>query len=138
MNVSADGQEDQNRRTWREESEVPVHADSNDLRETGQASTADGSEQKRGTRTTVKEAHSEQGEDGFGKILSQLRKLREEHLKYVNAHTERLKERLAEDEEHRQQLISEMDELEQEIILQLRGNEQENELEPEPEVETQP
>ncbi len=138
MNVSADGQEDQNRRTWREESEVPVHADSNDLRETGQASTADGSEQKRGTRTTVKEAQSEQGEDAFGKILSQLRKLREEHLKYVNAHTERLKERLAEDEEHRQQLISEMDELEQEIILQLRGNEQENELEPEPEVETQP
>jgi hypothetical protein len=31
-----------------------------------------------------------------------------------------------------------MDELEQEIISQLRGNEQENELEPEPEVETQP
>jgi hypothetical protein len=137
MNVRADGQEDQNRRTWREESKVPVHADSNNLRETRQASPADGSEQKRGTGTAVKEAQSEQGEDVLGKILSQLRKLREEHLKYVNAHTERLKERLAEDEEHRQQIISEMDELEQEIILQLRGNEQENELEPEPEVETQ-
>lgn len=57
--------------------------------------------------------------DIFGKILRQLREIREAHLAYVNAHTERLRARLTEDEEYRQKIAENMDRLEQEIMTQL-------------------
>lgn len=51
-----------------------------------------------------------------GGILRQLKQIKEAHLAYVNAHTERLRARLAEDEQHRQQIIDDIDQLGQEIV----------------------
>ena len=53
---------------------------------------------------------------GFGGILRQLRELRDEHLAFVDAHSERLRTRLAEDERHRKQIISKMALLERQIV----------------------
>lgn len=50
-----------------------------------------------------------------GGILRQLKQIKEAHLSYVNNHTERLKARLAEDEEHRQNVIDDINILEKQI-----------------------
>jgi hypothetical protein len=56
------------------------------------------------------------GEGNTGKILSQLRGLKEAHLAYVKAHEERLEARLNENREHQLKVIAEMNRLEREII----------------------
>lgn len=50
-----------------------------------------------------------------GGILRQLKQSMEEHLAYVDAHTERLKARLAEDEAQRRKLLAEMAALEEDL-----------------------
>ncbi len=50
-----------------------------------------------------------------GGILRQLKQTKESYLEYVNAHTERLKLRLAEDETQRKQLMDDIARLESEI-----------------------
>ena len=51
----------------------------------------------------------------IGGILRQLRQLQEAHLAYVEAHGERLEARLADNRKHKQQIISDMEELEKGI-----------------------
>lgn len=53
---------------------------------------------------------------GAGGIIRQLRELRDEHLGFVDAHSDRLKARLADDERHRKQIIEKMDLLERQIM----------------------
>lgn len=65
------------------------------------------------------------GETTTGKILSQLRELREAHLAYVKAHEQRLEARLRESREHQDKVVDEMDRLEQEIIDLLSNSETE-------------
>lgn len=54
-------------------------------------------------------------EGNLGGIVSQLRELRDQHLAFVDAHTERLKARLADDEQHRKEIIEKMNQLECQI-----------------------
>ncbi|NET87941.1 MAG: hypothetical protein F6K45_07580 [Kamptonema sp. SIO1D9] len=70
---------------------------------------------------------SKQGQESAGGILSQLRKIKKAHLQYVNAHSERLKARLAEDEIHRKEVIEEIAALEFELIAIGLGCESEEE-----------
>lgn len=51
----------------------------------------------------------------IGGILRQLRQLQEAHLAYIEAHGERLEARLADNRKHKQQIISDMEELEKGI-----------------------
>lgn len=59
------------------------------------------------------------GKANLGKILSQLRKLQHSHLAYVQAHEERLKNRLKAAEEHHSNITDQMNHLEQEILALL-------------------
>ena len=59
------------------------------------------------------------GEASLGKILSQLRELQRSHLAYVEAHEERLQNRLKAAKEHHTTVINQMNELEQEILCLL-------------------
>lgn len=59
------------------------------------------------------------GEANLGKILSQLRELQRSHLAYVEAHEERLENRLKAAKEHHTTVINQMNELEQEILYLL-------------------
>lgn len=115
--MMGNGEEDKARGVRRKQDQIRIHADGDGIRETGHSSTTDGSKPKRGDRENFKEDDTEQGAEPIGKILSQLRELREAHLAYVNAHSDRLKARLAEDDEHRSQIVEGMDSLEQEILL---------------------
>lgn len=45
-----------------------------------------------------------------------MRELRDEHLAFVDAHSNRLKARLADDEQHRKQITKKMDLLERQIM----------------------
>lgn len=51
----------------------------------------------------------------IGGILRQLKRAKESYLEYVNAHSERLRLRLAEDEAQRKQLLDDIARLEREI-----------------------
>ncbi|MEG4459275.1 hypothetical protein QUA58_31410 [Microcoleus sp. N9_A1] len=59
------------------------------------------------------------GKANIGKILSQLRVLQQSHLAYVEAHEERLKNRLKAAEEHHNNITDQMNQLEQEILALL-------------------
>jgi hypothetical protein len=59
------------------------------------------------------------GEANLGKILSQLRELQRSHLAYVEAHEERLQNRLKAAKEHHSSVMNQMNELEQEILCLL-------------------
>jgi len=59
------------------------------------------------------------GKANLGKILSQLRILQRSHLAYVEAHEERLKNRLKAAEQHHNDITEQMNELEQEILCLL-------------------
>ena len=59
------------------------------------------------------------GKANLGKILSQLRILQRSHLAYVEAHEERLKNRLRAAEEHHNNITEQMNQLEQEILCLL-------------------
>ncbi len=59
------------------------------------------------------------GKANLGKILSQLRVLQRSHLAYVEAHEERLKNRLKAAEEHHNNITGQMSQLEQEILALL-------------------
>jgi len=59
------------------------------------------------------------GETNLGKILSQLRELQRSHLAYVEAHEERLQNRLKAAQEHHNNVTEQMKQLEQEIICLL-------------------
>ena len=59
------------------------------------------------------------GKASFGKMLSQLRELQRSHLAYVESHEERLRLRLEAAQEHHQYVLSQMQQLEQEILCLL-------------------
>lgn len=65
---------------------------------------------------------NECGKRPTGKILGQLRELREAHLAYVKAHEERLEKRLNENRQHQDRIINEMNRLEREIMTLLEQN----------------
>jgi hypothetical protein len=78
-------------------------------------------------RSGTGDASSSQGftrEDIIGGILRQLRSLQEAHLAYVNAHGDRLEARLAENRQHKQTILQDMEDLEGEVnkLLTLEEN----------------
>lgn len=66
-----------------------------------------------------KESPNNGGKASFGKMLSQLRELQRSHLAYVESHEERLRLRLEAAQEHHQYVLSQMQQLEQEILCLL-------------------
>lgn len=114
--MSENAEKDQAPRVRGEQDPLRLHADRDNLEENRRFSSGDGGEQIRGNREDFPALNTEWGEAVIGKILSQLRELREAHLAYVNAHSDRLRARLAEDEEHRSKIITDMDELEQQLL----------------------
>lgn len=61
----------------------------------------------------------DRGETNLGKVLSQLRELQHSHLVYVQSHEERLRLRLEAAQQHHQDILKKMKELEQEILCLL-------------------
>jgi len=59
------------------------------------------------------------GKASFGKMLSQLRELQRSHLAYVESHEERLQLRLKAAQEHHQNVMEQMKQLENEILCLL-------------------
>ena len=59
-----------------------------------------------------------------GGILRRLAKIEEKHLKFVDAHTDRLKKRLADDERERQETKQDIEELRTEILSLLHPENQ--------------
>ncbi|MEG4032216.1 hypothetical protein QUA06_28740 [Microcoleus sp. POL8_C6] len=59
------------------------------------------------------------GEASFGKMLSQLRELQQSHLAYVESHEERLRVRLEAAQQHHQDVMEKMKQIEQEILCLL-------------------
>ena len=57
--------------------------------------------------------------DRLGGILRQLEEIKHAHVAYIEAHEGRLKERLAEDEVEKKQVIQKIDRLKEEITRQL-------------------
>jgi hypothetical protein len=80
---------------------------------------------KRGDRAMGETDRREARSEGTGGILNQLRRLQEEHLEYVDAHGQRLQQRLQENREHRQKIVKEMKALEDELLRLL---DEENEV----------
>lgn len=91
------------------------NADSDSGEAARQGSDVSGSESLRVNRADSKGISGEYRRI-LGKILRQLRSLQEAHLAYVNAHGERLEARLQENRVHKNQVMEEMKELEQEVI----------------------
>lgn len=101
------------------QSQSEYDVDANERDASGQAIQADGNQSKRASRTYSQKFSNKGAETDLGGMLRQLRKIREAHLAYVNSHTERLKMRLAEDDDHRQQVIEDMDRLETQLLEHL-------------------
>lgn len=120
--MSKDAQEDKARGIRRKQDSLWVHADGDNIREDRRNCSGDGSESKRSDREDFSRNEGGEAAADFGKILSQLEEIREAHLAYLNAHTDRLRARLAEDDEHRQKLINDMDKLREAIILKMQLN----------------
>lgn len=119
--MAENGKEDQARGVWREQDPLRVHADGDNIGEDRRDGCPDGSESERSNRENFSTANTREGEANPGKILSQLEAIRAAHLAYINAHTDRLRARLAEDEEHRSKIITDIDELREQIILKMRS-----------------
>jgi hypothetical protein len=66
--------------------------------------------------------------EALGKILGQLRELREEYDSYTSAHKERLEARLRENRERREEFFVKADKLEEEVMLMLQQEAGESEL----------
>jgi hypothetical protein len=64
-------------------------------------------------------------EEVLGKILSQLRKIEKSHLAYVEAHEGRLEARLKESRKHKEQIVVEIQQLEEEINALLHDEDEE-------------
>lgn len=120
--MSKDAKEDKARRIRRKQDSLWVHADRDNIRENRRNCSGDGSESQRSDREDFSRNEGREATADFGKILSQLEEIREAHLAYLNAHTDRLRARLAEDDEHRQKLINDMDKLREAIILKMQLN----------------
>lgn len=84
----------------------------------GQLGGKDGNKPERSSGATSKESQAESEQRDIGGILRQLRNLQQTHLAYVDAHGERLRKRLAENQEHRQRIADDMQRLEG-IVLDL-------------------
>ncbi|MCT7948282.1 hypothetical protein NG798_00550 [Ancylothrix sp. C2] len=66
-----------------------------------------------GARTDGSRANLDQRTEGnIGKIVGQLRELQRSHLAYVEAHEERLRQRLEQAKKHHQQILGKMQEME--------------------------
>lgn len=120
--MSKDAKEDKAREIRRKQDSLWVHADGDNIGEDRRNCDRDGSEPKRSDREDFSSNEVGDRETTLGKILSQLRELREAHLAYINAHSDRLRMRLEEDERHRSAIIAGMDELEQQLILKMQQN----------------
>ena len=71
--------------------------------------------------------------EALGKILSQLRELRDEYDSYTSAHKERLEARLRENRERREEFFAKANKLEQEVVAMLQQETGESGLEEEEE-----
>ena len=100
--TAKNGEKDKARGIRGKQAQVRLHADRDYLTEVRRDRFPDGSKQIRSHGADTQKIDTQWRETALGKILSQLEEIREAHLTYVNAHTERLKARLAEDEEHKQ------------------------------------
>lgn len=72
------------------------------------------------------EGSLKQPETNIGKIISQLRDLQTSHLAYVEAHEQRLAQRLEQARRHHQQVLAKMQDMEsaiQELIAELEDEE---------------
>ncbi|GET38186.1 hypothetical protein MiSe_29400 [Microseira wollei NIES-4236] len=65
------------------------------------------------------------GTANIGKMLRQLRQIRQAHLAYVEAHGQRLEARLKENREHHQKILGEINDLEDELTKLLEEFEEE-------------
>lgn len=72
-------------------------------------------EPERTDRTLGEEFGGERRTPNIGKMLRQLKQIRQAHLAYVEAHGQRLETRLKENREHHQKILEEINDLEDEL-----------------------
>jgi len=115
--VGNDGQEktglDDSTRGIQAESEFDAH--SIEYSEAGSLSGTDEHQSQRIDRALGQRSGRKRGAADIGKMLRQLRQIRQTHLAYVEAHGQRLETRLKENREHHQKILGEMDRLEDEL-----------------------
>ena len=90
-------------------------ADSIQHSEAGSLSRSDEHESERIDRALGEESGGKRGTADIGKMLRQLKQIRQAHLAYVEAHGQRLEARLKENREHYQKILEEIDDLEDEL-----------------------
>lgn len=93
-------------------------------------SEAIGIERQRGSGAVCKNANQTRAQN-IGGMMRQLSEIRQAHLAYVDAHAERLKKRLAENQEHRKTFTETASKLENEInklLAEVQAVEEEVEL----------
>lgn len=66
-------------------------------------------------RAVGESQRSESGASRLKGVLRQIKQLQSEHLAYVNAHGQRLEQRLQENREHKEKIMGEIAELEEEL-----------------------
>lgn len=113
--MTRNGEKDQAEGIRGKQAQASNHVDADSIGKTRRISQHDGGKSQRSDGKAFA-SDTEWGKTVIGKILSQLRELREAHLAYVNAHSDRLRARLAEDDEHRSKIITDMDALEQQLL----------------------
>lgn len=92
----------------------------NKARADGQIS---GLKQERIDRTVDKARIFTRGErQTLGKILDQLQEIQREHIEYVEAHGDRLIQRLRENHDHKSKILGKMSALEEEVVRILDGS----------------
>nr|WP_293081668.1 hypothetical protein [Okeania sp. SIO3B5] len=112
--------------TWREQRENNFNFDSNDKSTLKTDFSSFRDESKRTNRKLGKTSYVAVSKAVIGGILDRLRDLESKHLKYVEAHGERLEKRLAENNVHKSEIDRDMQYLEVLLVQLLEGAELEN------------
>ncbi|HEY9853336.1 MAG TPA: hypothetical protein V6D28_27940 [Leptolyngbyaceae cyanobacterium] len=111
----------------REKREGEPNTHSHNAGDIGRSSFSDEHEQKRRDRKdgqVDEQCGTSHEESDIGGILGQLRRLQQAHLAYVDAHAERLRARLEENQEHRSQVLQDMQRLEAIVLERLQEENQ--------------
>nr|WP_293081657.1 hypothetical protein [Okeania sp. SIO3B5] len=106
----------------REENKLGNKLDSQGKNKVGTDGESVGPESERTNRTVGKARIFTGGEcETLGKILEQLQELQREHIKYIEAHGDRLVQGLQENNEYKSKVLGKMGALEEEVVRILSG-----------------
>ncbi len=107
--------------TWRKQGQIDLDCNSHNKSTSKTNISSSRDESKRADRTLDKGGYVAIPKAVIGGILNRLRILENKHLKYVNAHGERLEKRLIENHTHKSEIHDDMKSLETLLVQLLEG-----------------